>query len=94
MVVRWVGFPHFIFNLTTQTVLATPIKTNKELTFKMTTVQMAAWKSSEPFNLPEDLSLQQPKSFMWVPATILATHTHKRNLEFMDMTQHWERGFV
>ena len=38
--------------------LATPIKTSKELTFKMTTIQMAAWKSSGLFNLPEDLSLQ------------------------------------
>ena len=53
-----VGFLSFIFSLTTQAMLATLIKTSKELIFKMTTVQMAAWKPSESFNLPENLSLQ------------------------------------
>lgn len=53
-----VGFLSLIFSLTTQAMLATLIKTSKELAFKMTTVQMAAWKPSESFNLPENLSLQ------------------------------------
>lgn len=60
------GFLSFIFNLTTQAVLPTSIKTSKESAFKMTTVQTAAWKLPESFNLREDLSLLLPKSFMWV----------------------------
>lgn len=49
-----VGFLRFIFNRTPQAMLAISIKTSRELTFKMIT---AAWKSSESFNLPADLSL-------------------------------------
>lgn len=57
--------------------LATPTTTRKELTLGMTTVQTAACKSSEPFHLPEDLSLPKPKSFMWVSAAILPAHSQK-----------------
>lgn len=59
--------------------LATPTTTRKELTLGMTTVQMAARKSSEPFHLPEDLSLPKPKSFMWVSAAILPAHPQKES---------------